>query len=315
MQAHVPSNKLKRREIRMKLITGYMEDPALRQKLNLLTQETFGFDFEDWFTEGYWEGDYIPYSYEDKETLIANVSVNRMEFIQNGQERHYIQLGTVMTKKEFRNQGYARKLMERVLADYAENCDGIYLFANLEALGFYEKLGFSRGTEYRYVLKETARAEAQSQAAKQKAADCFCPVELLEPSHKQRYQETVRHSAVNAALEQRNKYSLQMFYTRNLEEVCYSPKLDCYAVLEKQGEVLYLKSLICKKRIPLEEVLACIQGNYHSLLLGFSPCSEDASLFIPQLYDGEEDYRFFYYGEKLRSIQQEALFFPLLSHA
>ena len=44
-----------------------------------------------------------------------------MEFIQNGQKRYYIQLGTVMTKKEYRKQGYAKRLMEKVLEDYKES--------------------------------------------------------------------------------------------------------------------------------------------------------------------------------------------------
>ena len=111
-----------------------MDDSSLRQELNDLTQETFGFDFESWVTNGYYEGDYIPYSFEEDGRLIANVSVNRMEFIQNGQEKLYIQLGTVMTREECRKQGYARKLMEKVMAEYAGKCDGLYLFANLDAL-------------------------------------------------------------------------------------------------------------------------------------------------------------------------------------
>ena len=47
----------------MKLITNYMLDEDLRHKLNALTQKTFGFDFEAWVTKGYFEGDYIPFSY------------------------------------------------------------------------------------------------------------------------------------------------------------------------------------------------------------------------------------------------------------
>lgn len=70
-----------------RLIKDYMRNDTLRHELNVLTRETFGFDFESWVTNGYFEGDYIPYSYEENGRLIANVSVNRMEFIQNGRSR------------------------------------------------------------------------------------------------------------------------------------------------------------------------------------------------------------------------------------
>ena len=60
----------------MKLISGYMNDDFLRQKLNILTQKTFGFDFENWINGGYFEGDYISYSFIQDGKILANVSVN-----------------------------------------------------------------------------------------------------------------------------------------------------------------------------------------------------------------------------------------------
>lgn len=292
-----------------------MYDTTLRHKLNELTQITFGFDFENWVTNGYYEGDYIPYSYEENNKLIANVSVNRMEFIQNGQEKHYIQLGTVMTRKDFRTHGYARNLIEKVVSDYIGNCDGIYLFGNLSALGFYDKMGFSRGLQYRYILKDEMRIKLQKKAKEQKKEDCFQPVRASVSLHRTKYMDAVRHSAVNAALEQKNKYGLQMFYTAEMEQVYYSDKLDCYIVIEKENHILYLQSIICTKRICLETLLTCLQEEYTSIILGFTPCMEDMFLFIPKVYDGGNDYRLFFSGEKLKDIESEKLYFPVLSHA
>lgn len=292
-----------------------MNDAALRHELNELTQETYGFDFEAWVTNGYDQGDYIPYSYEADGRLIANVSVNRMNFIQNGKERHYIQLGTVMTRKEFRKQGYAKRLMETVLDDYSAACDGIYLFANLDALGFYDKMGFSRALEYQYSLKNDMRIQAQEAAGRKDEAACFQPVQGLKSLHQSKYMHTVRHSAVNSALEQLNKYGLQMFYTSDLEQVYYSSQLDCYAVMRKEANTLYLQSVICTQKIRLEQVLADIREPYDNLILGFSPGAEDADFFVPRPYDGGEDYRLFVYGEKLKEMEAEKLCFPELSHA
>ena len=71
----------------MRLVKDYMNNDNMRHALNELTEKTFGFNFESWVTNGYFEGDYI-------------------------------QIGTVMTAKEHRNQGLARKLMENVIEEY-----------------------------------------------------------------------------------------------------------------------------------------------------------------------------------------------------
>ena len=82
-----------------------MRDDTLRHALNDLTKKTFGFDFEGWVTGGYFEGDYIPYSLIEDGKIISNVSANRMTFLQNGVDRNYIQIGTVMTDEAYRRQG------------------------------------------------------------------------------------------------------------------------------------------------------------------------------------------------------------------
>lgn len=288
----------------MELIHSYMEDDALRHKLNDLTQKTFGFDFENWVKDGYFEGDYIPYSFLENGKVISNVSANRMRFTQNGVIKEYIQIGTVMTDPAFRNQGLAKKLMKHVMAQYEDCCEGIYLFSDPGALGFYQKLGFAEGLQYRYRLKgETARKEAVSP---------FLPV---SPDGKSRYMDAVRQSAVNASLEQINKFGLQMFYMADLSDVYYAADIDCYAVMKAEKDTLLLQSIICRRHWPMKEILARMDVKYKNLFLGFAPCREDRSLFDAEVFDGGEDYRLFYRGKALESIEKEKLFFPVLSHA
>lgn len=50
-------------EVFMEFVFDYMENDILRHKLNTLTQKIYGFDFENWMAGGYFEGDYIPYSF------------------------------------------------------------------------------------------------------------------------------------------------------------------------------------------------------------------------------------------------------------
>lgn len=298
----------------MQLIRDYMRNDPLRRALDDLAEQTFGFRFERWVKDGYFEGDYMPFSCEQDGRILANVSANRMRFRQNGRDRLYIQLGTVMTDPAFRRQGLAASLMKTVLEEYEGRCDGIYLFGDLSALGFYKKLGFSMGLQYRYTLREEVRQQlrplfpARPEAVFQRIAPEDSPAI-------QRYREAVRQSAVQSALEQVNKYGLQMFYTAGGQNVFFCRELDCYAVMEPQGQELCLKSIICREKLPLEQILQRIPLPFDQLTLGFAPCGEDAALFTASPFDGGEDYRFFFRGEQLKSIEEERLYFPELSHA
>ena len=292
----------------MELVSDYMRDDTLRHALNELTRKTFGFDFEGWVTGGYFEGDYIPYSFMEDGKIISNVSANRMTFLQNGVERKYIQIGTVMTDEAYRRQGLAKKLMDHVVKQYRDSCDGFYLFANLNALDFYDKCGFSREAEYRYWIREEF-CHSKSKG------EHFIPVNTTDEQMKQKYRNMVRRSAVNSPLEQLNKFGLQMFYTADMENVYYSSDMDCFIVAEMEGDTLLLQSLICENQVALSDVLCRVDGDYHKCQLGFTPVQNDMGMCMAKKYDGADDYRLFYLGERLKSIEAEKLYFPELSHA
>lgn len=292
----------------MELIYDYMLNHELRHKLNELTQKTFGFDFESWVTGGYFEGDYVPYSFMEDGKIISNVSANRMCFMQNGVKKEYIQIGTVMTDETYRNQGLAKKLMEYVVQQYKDKCDGFYLFADLSALDFYRKADFTEGMQYQYRLKlERYKREISKET--------FLTVDENNEQMKQKYMDAVRHSAVNASLEQMNKFGLQMFYTSDMSNVYYAEDIDCFVVMEMEEDMLILESVICKEHLSLKEIIKRIDNQYDSLILGFSPCAEDRDMFDAKQFEGGEDYRLFYRGKDLESIQKDKIYFPQLSHA
>ena len=292
----------------MELVSNYMRDDTLRHALNDLTKKTFGFDFEGWVTGGYFEGDYIPYSFIEDGKIISNVSANRMTFLQNGVERNYIQIGTVMTDETYRRQGLARKLIEHVVKQYKDSCDGFYLFANLDALDFYDKCGFARETEYRYKVKEDfCRGRSKG--------ECFVPVNTADVQMKQKYMDMIRHSAANSSMEQINKFGLQMFYTADMENVYYAKDMDCFIVAETEENTLLLQSIVCENKVALSDVLQRVSGEYCQCQLGFVPDLKDMDMCVAEKYDGADDYRLFYFGEQLKSIEKEKLYFPELTHA
>lgn len=283
-----------------------MRDEKSRHMLNELTQKTFGFDFENWVTNGYFEGDYIPYSIEHEGKIISNVSANRMQFMQNGVLKNYIQIGTVMTDENYRKQGLAADLIKRVIEEYKNACDGIYLFGNLDAVGFYLKMGFKTINQYRYSVKEEF-------CTCEKADVRFKPIKDFGEEKKKQYLDRVRESALHSSFEQVNKYGLQMFYTSWFDNLFYAEDIDCFIVLEMEEDLAILQSVLCKEKVALTEVLK--RMDISRCRLGFTPLDEDKEKCISEVYDGGDDYRLFYIGEELKSIEQGKLYFPDLSHA
>ena len=274
--------------------------------LNALTLKTFGFDFEGWVTGGYFEGDYIPYSLVENGVMLSNVSANRMKFMQNGVEMNYIQIGTVMTDPDHRKQGLAAQLMKHVIDTYENECDGIYLFGNLSATGFYEKLGFKTGNQYRYFLKD-------EYINPENASSRFKPVKEYGEEIRIKYLDYVRNGVLQSSFEQINKYGLQMFYTAGLDNVFYAEDIDCFIVVE-QEDCMVICSVLGMNRVPLKSIIARIDAD-NRIRLGFVPHDEDKNLCISEKYDGADDYRLFFRGEKLESLEKDKLYFPDLSHA
>ena len=224
----------------MELVCDYMRDDTLRHALNELTAKTFYFDFESWVTNGYFEGDYIPYSFIEDGKIVSNVSANRMIFLQNGVRKNYIQIGTVMTDKAYRKQRLARKLLAHVIEQYKNECDGFYLFANLDAVDFYAKCGFSKEVEYCYSVKDEFCGEKSKSIGEN-----FIPVDASDKQMKQKYMDMVRRSAVNSSLEHLNKFGLQMFYTADMENVYYARDMGCSIELNVFLVQLFIWHIIC----------------------------------------------------------------------
>jgi len=75
-----------------------------------------------------------------QEKLVSSLIVYRGGF--NFPE-NYFGIGSVATKPEFRNAGYAAYLIEEVVSSIEdEGCDGVYLFSDI-GYEYYQKLGFS----------------------------------------------------------------------------------------------------------------------------------------------------------------------------
>lgn len=311
----------------MRLIRDYMQDAAARAALGALTQAAFGFDFEAWAARGFCaHGAYVPYSFEEDGRILSNLSVNRMEFCLNGEKRRWLQLGTVATREDMRGRGLARRLVEIALADSMDGCDGVYLFANPEAAGFYEKCGFTRGIEYRSFPRAEAylNTDARLSSMRERGDSCaearldtgarFVPVNPGDERALAAYQRAVHETEPYAALWQENGFGLAMFYTMNAENAYYCPALDAHAVVEDGS----LNAVFARNMPLLRAVLAALAASENvetPTVIGFTPGPEDADACVREPWDGGDDYRLYGRGRVLEEIAANRLCFPALSHA
>ena len=75
----------------LNLVKGYQEHEGLRKSFNDLASNVFGISFEAWYQKGYWTPKYIPFSYIDGEKVVANVSVNQIDLVINGENKRGLQ--------------------------------------------------------------------------------------------------------------------------------------------------------------------------------------------------------------------------------
>jgi GNAT superfamily N-acetyltransferase len=140
----------------LRLVHDYKDIPEYRHSFNQLAHLVFGIDFEKFFQMGFWTDRYVCYSYLDGDKVVANVSINKIDVILEGNKRKAIQIGTVMTHPDYRKRGLAAGLMNIVLAEYESKYDFIYLFANKKAASFYPEFGFKQLQESRFSIDLTA---------------------------------------------------------------------------------------------------------------------------------------------------------------
>lgn len=285
------------------LTTNVKQDEILRKSFNELTEKTFGFNFIDWYQNGYWQEQYIPYSLLDEDKVIANVSVNLMDFEIDGVKKRYIQLGTVMTDEAYRKQGLGRYLIEAVLKEYENKADGIYLFANDSVLNYYPKFGFTHIKEHQYSKKLDLSNTVKSVKL----------VDMKDSAVKDRVFDAVRNMTANNNLHMDNLGLYSFWLTGWLsDKIYYCEKEDAYviAIIEENKLVLY--QIISKHVVDMDVIIASFGSEAKEVVLRFTPL--DTTGYEVKEFE-EEGSTLFVRGEDLRSIEKKKLRFPLYSHA
>lgn len=285
---------------RYEFIKDYKNNDLLRKSFNQLSEKTFGLDFEDWYQNGYWGKNYIPYSFIHNNQIVANVSVNIMDFMLDCKTKHFIQLGTVMTEEKYRDQGLIRRLMGKIENDY-HKVDGFFLFANDSVLNFYPKLGYKKAIEFQY--KKNVKIQEKKSAVQ---------VSMEDKSNWKKIEEAVKHSIPNGRLTMINNMELIMFYVTKFmqKNVYYSEKYDTYVIAEEKGNNLFIHNIYAREVVDLDKIIRTFGTDIKTVTLGFVPIKGDGYDIVEV---DEEDTTLFVKG--IPDFENYKAMFPTLSHA
>jgi GNAT superfamily N-acetyltransferase len=238
----------------MKLISNYRDQEILRNSFIQLSADIFGLNFKSWHKKGYWNDRYIPYSYADGDKIVANASVNQLDFVIEGKMYKAMQIGTVMTHPDYRKKGLAANLMNHIIEEYEGKYDFMYLFANDSVLDFYPKFGFRTTEETQYTLKDTF---VRKQAPLRKL-DISIPgdLELIDKIVYERVPVSNTFSTVNSG-------SITMYHILNVftGDLYFLEEQDIIIIYSKTNGTIHLFDVISKASVDIEQILGAISDS------------------------------------------------------
>jgi len=276
----------------MDFISDYKDNDRLRGEFNRLTREVFGFDFENWYRNGFWDHRYVSHSFFEGERIVSNVSTTRFRLVIRGKPYHAIQIGTVMTQKDFRGQGLGVRLTKRVIEKYKTEVDFFYLFGHRQVWEYYKKQDFIPINESKYSIAVDNNVKSSSKE----------PFRKLDISNnkdleiiKRLTRNRVPVSRVFGVLRDTSVFLFYCLYSYS-RHLYYWEEKDCLLVFtagpegivrlfdvlsEKVLDFTEIKSLICSQAQEVKKIIFHFTPSYPDLIVepGEAP-SEDKMFFI-----------------------------------
>ena len=285
-------------------------DPHLREGFMQIARETFGIDFHPWLEQGYWGDAFVPYVLTYQGQVVASVCVNlifgRITSQNMGREpsprKLFVQLGGVITAKEHRGRGLSRWLIEKVLEEWREKADGIYLYANDSVLDFYPKFGFVKEQEFQ------ASVVALGPAQPMRKIDLTSEEDLTQLKHC--YEQGNPYAAFQVEY-----FNLMMFYLLGPYKDCvyYVPEQQTLLIAKQEAGAWHCFEILGSSTLPLPQLLGVLNPDQPTRLeLGFQAQSS-LDFSVQPLH--EEDTTFFVLEGKERPFTSGFGRMPVLSRA
>lgn len=260
----------------LKFVQGYKADEPYGKSLTGLANLIFGINLNKW------DNRYIPFSYMDGEAVAANVSINLLDLIIRGERRSALQIGTVMTHPDYRKRGLSARLMNRVLDEYGDKCDYIYLFANRNVLDFYPRFGFEPVEEHQFTLDYSAGPKKGNGIRK------------LDMNNSEHVRFLAHFTSERIPVSRRfgtdRAHGILMFYCRNVftNDIYYLEQEDVTAIFQRKEGRIDLYDLIGRREINLEAILAQISDeDTQEIVFHYTPDDQGMGI-TSRLFTGDE---------------------------
>lgn len=286
------------------LHTHYQQDETLRAEFNRMTQQFWGFDFENYYQSGFWDDKCILYSLFDENRIVSHTTVSLFE----QEERTLVQLGTVMTDENYQKQGLSRFLIERITADFMEKSDGMFLFANETVLDFYPRFNFFPVSEFES-FQTGKNTELVQKFTRRK-------LNLDDNKDLKTFETLVETAVANSKFPTKNK-GLSFFYGYAYPEMGYKDaayfieELNCAVIAMEEGGNLQIVEIFSSHEINLQDVVTTFADiSFNEVTFGFTPKQEGFNSRIWR----EEDLQLFVSPELLSVFEQDRLKVAALSH-
>jgi len=228
------------------LRTDYWDDPGAKATFKRFMVEIFGLDLGRWEAAGCWDPAYHPFSFFHQDEVVSNVCLYLLEAVIKGRRTQLAQISSVATLPAWRGRGLNRELTGKALDWARGKQEGIFLFADEEAVPFYRKCGFRPIEEYLQTL------------AVEPAAPRVGAVKL-DPGKKQVREKIFAAAGRRAPLSSRFSVmnaNLVMFHALyGLRDDLYEiPNLDCLIFCRRREGRLSLFDIIGRRIPPFKEL-------------------------------------------------------------
>ncbi|MFA9458129.1 GNAT family N-acetyltransferase [Halalkalibacter sp. AB-rgal2] len=260
----------------------YKDNKKLRNSFNELARFVFGIHFEDWYQNNYWTHRYIPYSYVQNDHVIANFSVNQVDVIINSEKKRAIQIGTVMTHPDYRDRGLSGRLMSKVLEEYQNKSDFIYLFANQTVLGFYPKFGFKRVHEHQFSMEWLVKSTEVKTLRKLDGTR----VEDLQFI----YHFALERIPVSKRFGTVNTQELLMYYCMSIfnNHIYYVQDEQVIVIFKQENHQLDIFDIVSKKEVNMNKVLSTISNqNTKKIVFHYTPDYQEINM-KREIFNGDD---------------------------
>ncbi|QAS51483.1 GNAT family N-acetyltransferase [Halobacillus litoralis] len=247
--------------------SNYSKDEKLRESLYPLFNTVFGISegtFRDFYSRGFWDPTYTPYSFFSEDYAVANVSTFVFSIILDGELHEAAGFQSVMTHPHHRKKGLMNTLMDKALEEIDKNCNLSFLVTSEPSL--YKKFGYRTINEFYYVKKYK---HPGSPSGDLQGIDVFDSQGLNRLQ--KLFIENVPSSSVFYPVDYVHPFYLNMYNPHLRKLVYHSTSLDVLIMYEVVDNKLELFDVIGNTLPTLDQICSLIPEPFNEVHLFFNP--------------------------------------------